>query len=215
MQIKGVPVSDAAVRPEMHFVRKCTAEGCRPVYDAAIHMAGPEGCLGTSASCYANSRITDMRRVIAGVSLVVMTACPFTAGAADSSSLGPVEAMSIAVDAYVYGYPLVTFDTVRKQQTNVTKPDAEHAPMGQMIKMRSYPAVDNHCCAAPNADTLYTEAWLDVSKEPVVFSIPEMGSRYYMMPILSGWSEVIFVAGSGTTGGKPQTVLITGPGWKG
>ncbi len=83
-----------------------------------------------------------------------------------------------AVDAYIYGYPLVTFDMARKQQTNVPKPDAEHAPMGQMIKMRSYPAVDNHCCAAPNADTLYTIAWLDVTREPYVFGIPDMGDRY-------------------------------------
>ena len=103
----------------------------------------------------------------------------------------------------------------RKQQTNVTVPDAEHAPMGQMIRMRSYPAVDNHCCAAPNADTLYTEAWLDVSKEPVVFSIPDMGERYYMMPMLSGWSEVIKVAASTTTGAKAQAYAITGPGWSG
>jgi hypothetical protein len=61
----------------------------------------------------------------------------------------------------------------------VALPDAEHAPMGQIIKMRNYPAVDNHCCAAPNADTLYTEVWLDVSKEPWIFSIPDMGDRYY------------------------------------
>ena len=79
-------------------------------------------------------------------------------------SLGAIEAVSIATEAYIYGYPLVTFDMARKQQTNVAVPDAEHAPMGQMIRMRSYPAVDNHCCAAPNADTLYTITWLDVRR---------------------------------------------------
>src|SRR5664280_3384183 len=55
------------------------------------------------------------------------------------------------------------------------------------IRMRTYPAVDNHCCAAPNADTLYTEAWLDVSKEPSVLSIPDMGNRYYIIPMLDGY----------------------------
>ncbi len=92
------------------------------------------------------------------------------------------------------GYPLVTFDLVRKQQTNVAMPDAEHAPMGQLIKMRTYPALDNHCCAAPNADTLYAEVWLDVSEEPWIFSIPDMADRYYNMPMLDGYSEVFFVA---------------------
>ncbi|WP_295583081.1 DUF1254 domain-containing protein [uncultured Lamprocystis sp.] len=97
----------------------------------------------------------------------------------------------------------------------MAEPDAEHAPMGQMIRMRSYPAVDNHCCAAPNADTLYTEAWLDVSAEPAILSIPDMGDRYYIAPLLDGWSEVIAVAGTYTTGGEAQTYAITGPGWSG
>ena len=130
-------------------------------------------------------------------------------------SLHTEEAVRIAVDAYIYGYPLVTFDMARRQQTNVAVPDGEHAPMGQMIKMRSYPSVDNHCCAAPNADTLYTMAWLDVGREPWVFSIPEMGDRYYIMPMLDGFSEVFKVASPSTTGSKAQTYAITGPGWSG
>jgi len=84
-----------------------------------------------------------------------------------------------------------------------------------MIRMRTYPAVDNHCCAAPNADTLYTEAWLDVSKEPSVLSIPDMGNRYYIIPMLHGYSEVFSVASPATTGYKAQTYAITGPGWTG
>ena len=130
-------------------------------------------------------------------------------------SLHTEEAVRIAVDAYIYGYPLVTLDMVRRQQTNVAAPDAEHAPMGQLIKMRSYPAVDNHCCAAPNADTLYTIAWLDVSHEPWVFGIPEMGDRYYIMPMLDGFSEVFHVASSSTTGGATRAYAITDPRWSG
>jgi hypothetical protein len=130
-------------------------------------------------------------------------------------SLHTEDAVRIAVDAYVYGYPLVTFDMARRQQTNVAAPDGEHAPVGQLIKMRSYPAVDNHCCAAPNADTLYTIAWLDVSREPWIFGIPDMGDRYYIMPMLDGFSEVIQVASTSTTGGKPQSYAVTGPGWTG
>src|SRR6516165_6260313 len=99
---------------------------------------------------------------LAALALLVVAGC----GKNDATSLSPEEAMEIAVNAYIYGYPLVTFDMARQQETNVATPDAEHAPMGQLIKMRTYPAVDNHCCAAPNADTLYTMVWLDVSREP-------------------------------------------------
>jgi hypothetical protein len=132
-----------------------------------------------------------------------------------SPSLHTEDAVRIAVESYVYGYPLITFDMARRQQTNVAVPDGEHAPVGQLIKMRSYPAVDNHCCAAPNADTLYTIAWLDVSREPWIFGIPDMGDRYYIMPMLDGFSEVIQVASTSATGGNPQSYAVTGPGWSG
>jgi hypothetical protein len=118
-------------------------------------------------------------------------------------------------DAYQFGYPLVTMDMVRKHETNVREPDGAHAPMGQLIKLRSYPPVDDHAAAAPNADTLYTMVWLDVSSEPWVFGIPEMGDRFYIMPMLSSYNEVFFVAGSRATGGKPQEYVVTASGWSG
>jgi hypothetical protein len=156
-----------------------------------------------------------IERIAAALCLGILASLPTVSIAEEADGPGVLEAIQVATDAYIFGYPLVTFDMARRQQTNVAVPDAEHAPMGQMIRMRSYPAVDNHCCAAPNADTLYTEAWLDVSREPWVFSLPDMGNRYYIAPILDGWSEVVQVAGTYTTGGKAQTYAITGPGWSG
>src|SRR5271170_6064793 len=94
---------------------------------------------------------------------------------------GLEEAVSSATEAYIYGYPLVTMDMTRKQFSNVSVPDAAHAPMGQILMLRTYPAVDNHAVTAPNADTLYTLIWLDVSKEPWVLSVPDMGDRYYLL----------------------------------
>ena len=125
------------------------------------------------------------------------------------------EIVKTAIDAYIYGYPLVTMDMTRKQLTNVATPDESHAPMGQLLKLRAYPAVDNHAVTAPNADTLYTIAWLDVSQEPWIFGIPDMGDRYYLMPMLDGWTNVFQVPGKRTTGNKPQKYAITGPGWSG
>ena len=66
--------------------------------------------------------------------------------------------------------------------------------------------MDNHAVTAPNADTLYTTAWIDVSKEPWVLSVPDMGDRYYLLPMLSGWTDVFQVPGKRTTGGKAAEV---------
>ncbi|MGH7981618.1 MAG: DUF1254 domain-containing protein [Candidatus Udaeobacter sp.] len=128
---------------------------------------------------------------------------------------GVDQAVSDAVDAYIYGYPLVMMDMTRKQLTNVKVPDVARAPMGQFIRLRTYPPVDYRAVVFPNADTLYITAWLDVSKEPWVVNIPDMGNRYYMLPMLDGWTTVFQVPGTRTTGEKTQKYVITGPGWTG
>src|SRR5215468_1517286 len=146
----------------------------------------------------------SITRAATALCLAAMAVLPLAASADEAPAPGVVEAISTATEASIYGYSLVTFDMARRQQTHVATPDAEHAPMGQVLKMRTYPAVDNHCCAAPNADTLYTEVWLDVSTEPWVLGIPDIGDRYDIVPMLDGWSEVFKVASLPTTGGKAQ-----------
>ena len=125
------------------------------------------------------------------------------------------EAAQIGVEAYIYGYPLVTMEMTRRVLTNVATPEGKLAPMGQFARLRQYPTPADKQVTAPNADTLYTLAWLDVSKEPWVMSIPDMQDRYFLMPMLSGWTDVFQVPGKRTTGTKAQTYAITGPTWKG
>jgi len=151
------------------------------------------------------------------IAAVILTVACSSSPQPSSSSKAPglEQAMSDAVDVYIYGYPLVTMDMTRRQFTNVAAADAAHAPMGQILKLRTYPAVDNHAVTAPNADTLYTTAWVDVSSEPWIFSVPDMGDRYYLLPMLSGWTDVFQVPGKRTTGGKAQKYAITGHGWSG
>lgn len=132
-----------------------------------------------------------------------------------AAKLTPAAAQEAAVEAYIYGYPLVVLDINRKRSTNVATPAAKQAPMGQFVKMRAYPPADFRLIPAPNADTLYTMGWFDVAKEPWIFSVPDMGDRYYMVPMLDGWSEVFQVPGTRTLGGKAQKFAITGPSWSG
>ena len=128
---------------------------------------------------------------------------------------GEPDFAAIGAEAYIYGYPLVTMEVTRRVMTNVTKPEGTRAPMGQFVRMREYPTAAFRDVTAPNADTLYTTTWLDVSKEPWVLSIPDMKDRYFLFPMLSGWTDVFQVPGKRTTGTKAQKYAITGPGWKG
>ena len=125
------------------------------------------------------------------------------------------EALPAGVDAYVYGYPLVTMEMTRRVMTNVEKPEGTRAPMGQFVRMREYPSAAFRDVTAPNADTLYTTVWIDVGQEPWVLTLPDAHDRYYLFPMLDGWTDVFQVPGKRTTGTGAQTYAITGPGWKG
>ena len=125
------------------------------------------------------------------------------------------EAQETGIDAYMYAYPLVTMELTRRVSTNVAAPEDSKAPMGQFAKLRGYPAVDNHTVTAPNADTLYTIVWLDVSKEPWIVSAPDMKGRFFLLPMLDGWTTVFEDPGKRTTGTAAQKFAITGPGWSG
>lgn len=124
-------------------------------------------------------------------------------------------AVNDAVDAYLFGLPLVIMDMTRKQTTNVDSAGPTRAPMGQLIRMRTYATAAFRDVPGANTDTLYTMVWLDVSREPWILSIPDMGDRYYMMPMLDGWTNVFQSPGTRTTGNRAQTCAITGPGWSG
>jgi hypothetical protein len=125
------------------------------------------------------------------------------------------EVLDIGTEAYLYGYPLITMEMTRRVMTNTATPNTFHAPMGQFARMREYPTAAFRDVTAPNADTLYSTAWLDLTREPYIFSIPDSNGRYYLMPMLDGWTEVFQAPGKRTTGAHAQKYAITGPGWKG
>jgi hypothetical protein len=151
--------------------------------------------------------------VILGILFVI--GWRYAPSADPSIGVGTREAVAIGTDAYIYGYPLVTMEMTRRVMTNVSSPSGKNAPMGQFANLRDYPTAAFHDVTAPNADTLYSAAWLDLSREPYMLGIPDAHGRYYLMPMLDAWTTVFQDPGTRTTGTKAQLYAITGPGWKG
>jgi hypothetical protein len=119
-------------------------------------------------------------------------------------------------DAYIYGYPLVLMDVTRAKLTNVSDPQGTGAaPINQFGHIKTFPDATFTDVVSPNADTLYSQSWLDLSKEPVVLSVPDTHGRYYLMPMLDGWTNVFSSPGKRTTGTGKENFVITGPYWSG
>jgi hypothetical protein len=121
----------------------------------------------------------------------------------------------IGVEAYIYAYPLVMMEITRRVSTNVEAAKGVHAPMNQFAHIRAYPDHNFREVVRPNADTLYSILWYDVLKEPQVLSIAGTGGRYFMLPILDMWTDVIATPGSRTSGTGAASYMIVGPNWQG
>ena len=130
--------------------------------------------------------------------------------------ISDAEARAIAVDAYVYFYPLVTMDITRLQSTNI-EPGKEFGkgPMNMFVSVPEYPPADLKVVVRVNFDTLYSIAWLDLTNEPMVVSAPDTDGRYYLLPMLDMWTDVFASPGSRTTGTEAGNFLVTPPGWSG
>jgi len=124
-------------------------------------------------------------------------------------------ALALAIDGYIYGYPLVTMEVMRRVVTNVAAPTGRgRAPQGQLAPERTLPSVHERA-VAPELDTLNSTAWIDVSDEPWVIELPATPGRYAVFSFLDGWTEVFASLGTRTTGGRAQKIALTGPGFAG
>jgi hypothetical protein len=127
------------------------------------------------------------------------------------------EAYEIAKDAYVFAYPLVLQDATIRQLTNFPEPTGipGQGPFNQFSHATAFPPADFRAVVRANVDTLYSVANLDLGPEPLILSVPA-ADRYFMLPMLSLWTDVFAVPGARTTGrNTAREFLLVGPRWQG
>ena len=125
------------------------------------------------------------------------------------------EAYEIGIEAYTYAYPLVLMELTRRVMTNVAQPDGIRAPMNRFAHASSFPDASFKDVVRPNADTLYSILWYDVSREPLVVTLPDTAGRYYVVPVMDLWTDVFASLGSRTTGCATGAFALVAPGWQG
>jgi hypothetical protein len=155
------------------------------------------------------------RHAVALASALLFAPSVATVGIAEPAPITKEEAHAIGVDAYLYFYSLVTMDVTRKQLTNQqSAPGSIGGPMNRFANIVEFPAADMRVVVRPNFDTLYSSGWLDLTKEPMVVSVPDTGGRYYLLPMLDMWTDVFASPGWRTTGTQAGNFLVTPPGWR-
>jgi hypothetical protein len=137
------------------------------------------------------------------------------ADAAAAMAAKEKEGLEAGVEAAAYGFPLVIMDATRNKISSVATAGPSAAPINQFANMPQFPDASFKDVVRANVDTLYSSAWLDLSREPIVLSVPDTNGRYYLMPMLDAWTKVFASPGKRTTGTKAGHFAITGPGWTG
>src|SRR5262245_50685778 len=88
-------------------------------------------------------------------------------------------------------------------------------PPNAFHHIRTFPPADFRAVVRPNFDTLYSSAWLDLTRGPVQIHVPDSGDRYYMLPMLDRWTDGFANPGRRTTGTDAQDVVVVPPGYDG
>jgi hypothetical protein len=139
-----------------------------------------------------------------GGRLAVAVGVVMWATALGAKAMSEQEAHAIGVDAYLYVYSLVTMDMTRKQLTNVEPGKGFGGPPNTFASVPAYPTAEDRAVVRPNFDTLYSSAWLNLTKEAMVVSVPDTGGRYYLLPMLDMWTDVFASPGWRTTGTRAK-----------
>ena len=130
--------------------------------------------------------------------------------------LGAADLDRLAVEAYLYLYPLVLMETTRRVSTNWGVGErAGVAPMGVLAHSSQFPPAKFRTIVRPNFDTLYSTAWIDVSKEPYVVSLPAIEDRFFMLPLYDMWTDVFASPGTRTNGPEAFSFAVCDPQWRG
>jgi hypothetical protein len=125
------------------------------------------------------------------------------------------DAHRIAVETYIYAYPLILSEFFRRARTNVSSPTRDgKAPMNQFGHVAIAPPPTDDPIP-PEADTARSTLWYDVSREPVAIRVPDSGGRYYALWMRDMWTRLFAVAGTRNTGTATQIFLLVPPGWRG
>lgn len=126
-------------------------------------------------------------------------------------------AYALGLQAYVFGYPYINFASLRWAFVAKPPPNAmtPYAPVNHFFHFRKLADASYTGGGGTNNDTVYSTAWIDLSKEPVILSHADMGNRYFYFQLASFDSDNFGAVGTRTTGSKAASFALIGPNWNG
>ena len=138
----------------------------------------------------------------AAAAVCAATLLPVEKAAAAQQTLA---AQNLLEQAYLYAFPLVIMDATRTASTNTRTATSNKAPINQFIHAEKLADATTRAVVTPNVDTIYTQAFLDVGAEPMIYGVPQT-DRFFNVQVLDAWTNTAAVLetplGNLTVGGQ-------------
>ncbi len=147
--------------------------------------------------------------LVAGAALVV--GAPANADAQSDYETG----YALGSKAYEYGIPLLDTGRIYRTATSVSKSDGRgDAPVNRFSHARKLARPEDRTVVAPNHDTLYSVAWLNLARRPQVLHVPRM-HRFFAFELVSPWTENFRNISTATGDSRGGDFAIVGPDFHG
>lgn len=154
-----------------------------------------------------------MKKILAILlSLITLLSCGFlSACSAEKTQPDTPDTETVwemVSEAYIYAFPLVLTDATKTLSTNTDGTMTGRAPINQFNHAKKLADASFRTVVTPNVDTVYSQAWLDISTEPMVYVLPET-DRFCNVQLLDAWTNTAAVLD------KAGAYAIALPGWEG
>jgi len=145
---------------------------------------------------------------------VLACLCSLFLGSVHANALSPSEITSIAKEAFIWGYPIVDNYSVLYDQALNPNSSAFRAPLNQISHAKNIATPQDKSIVAPNVDTPYSYAWLDVQAEPIILTLPKVKKgRYIAIQLIDSYTYIIdYIKPSQA---DKTSYMVVGPGWIG
>lgn len=140
--------------------------------------------------------------------IILFSSCLFSSCTIKKTGEDSKSTWDLVGEAYTYALPLVIMDATKTSSTNTETPVTGRAPVNQLIHAQKLADAQSKLVVTPNVDTVYTQAWLDLSAEPMVYVMPK-ADRFFNVQVLDAWTNTTTVLE------KAGTYAFTSSGWKG
>lgn len=121
-------------------------------------------------------------------------------------TLAPHEVRKIAADAFVFGFPLVLVDLVRR---------AHPVGANQVLHLPDDAAEVAPGLRGGDPRTVQSSAWIDLSAGPMVVHLPAVGGRHLSVTLIDAWGEPVPARGGRPHSSEGLDLIIAGPLWRG